>query len=91
MVIPMLYASFLKVLQYHYIPDKSTNNVAAVLSIKPFFSGDYAKAARHYPRPSAEKVIALLHEYDLKAKGVDNTSSPGGELLKELVFKILAA
>jgi DNA polymerase-3 subunit delta len=89
MVIPMLYTSFLRVLLYHHLPDKSTNNVASALGIKPFFVSEYVKGAANYPRGRIEKVISLLHEYDLKAKGVDNNSAGSGELLKELVYKIL--
>jgi len=88
MVAALLYASFTKVLLYHYITDKSQNNVASVLGVSGFFVNDYAKAAANYSPGKLVRVISLLREYDLKAKGVDgNTGS--GELLKELVYKIL--
>jgi len=88
-VIPMLYAHFSKILQYHFLPDKSTNAVAGALSIKPFFVSDYQQAARSYPVAKTASVISLLREYDLKAKGVENASAGDGELMKELIFKIL--
>jgi DNA polymerase-3 subunit delta len=40
-VIPLLFSYFSKVLVYHHLEDKSRNNVAAALSINPFFVMDY--------------------------------------------------
>ena len=36
-----------------------------------------------------EVDAAKLKEYDLKSKGVNNTSATHNDLLKELLFKIL--
>jgi DNA polymerase-3 subunit delta len=88
-VIPILYSHFSKVLLYHYLPDKSKNSVASSLSINPYFVADYQQAAKSYPVGKTVKIISLLREYDLKAKGVDNASTGDGELMKELIFKIL--
>jgi DNA polymerase-3 subunit delta len=88
-VIPMLYAHFSKILLYHFLADKSTNAVASALGIKPFFVTDYQQAARSFPAGKTVAVISLLREYDLKAKGVENASAGDGELMKELIFKIL--
>jgi len=88
-VIPNLYAYFTKVLIYHYLADKSRNNAAAALSVNPFFVQDYQTAARNYPVNRLVSVISYLREYDLKAKGLDNVSATDGELMKELVYKIL--
>jgi DNA polymerase-3 subunit delta len=88
-IISSLYISFSKVLIYHYIQDKSKNNVAAVLSINPFFVSDYVAAAQNYSRAKLFRIISFLREYDLKSKGVDNISASDGELMKELIYKIL--
>ena len=90
-VIPLLFSYFSKVLIYHHLKDKSRNNVAAALSINPFFVMDYQQATANYSSAKITSVISLLREYDLKAKGVDSsgTSFPDGELMKELIFRIL--
>lgn len=54
-----------------------------------YFIKDYRQAAKLYPRAKLLQVFALLEEYDLRIKGVNSRSTPNGELLKELVFKIL--
>ncbi|MCX6282783.1 MAG: DNA polymerase III subunit delta [Bacteroidetes bacterium] len=88
-IIPNLYSYFTKVLIYHYLPDKSRNNAAAALSVSPFFIQDYQTAAKNYPMHRLVSVISYLREYDLKAKGLENVSATDGELMKELVYKIL--
>jgi DNA polymerase-3 subunit delta len=90
-VIPMLFSYFSKILVYHHLEDKSRNNVAAALSISPFFVMDYQQAASSYTSSKVASIISVLREYDLKSKGVDSssTSFPDGELMKELIFKIL--
>ena len=88
-VIPNLYSYFTKVLIYHYLPDKSRNNAAAALSVNPFFVQDYQTAAKNYTVRRLVDLISCLREYDLKSKGLDNASATDGELMKELVFKIL--
>lgn len=87
--IAILYSYFTSILKYHYTKDKSQNNLAAVLRINRFFVKDYEVAAKNYSIRKAVNVIEYLRDYDLKSKGVGNISTSGGELMKELVFKIL--
>jgi DNA polymerase-3 subunit delta len=88
-VIPILYTFFSKVLIYHSLEDKSRNNAAAALSVNPFFIGDYQLAAKNYPVARVANVISILREYDLRSKGVDNGSASDGELMKEMVYRII--
>lgn len=82
-----LYGFFSKLLVYHSLPDKKT--AAATLGINPFFIKDYAKAASNYPPAKVRKVVSDLRECDMKSKGWNNDTASQGELLKELVYKIL--
>jgi DNA polymerase-3 subunit delta len=84
-----LFSFFCKLLTYHYLTDKSKNNAAAVLKVNPFFIKDYETAAVRYKVSKVVHVISLLRIYDLKSKGFGDNSSEPGDLLKELVFKIL--
>ncbi len=90
LTISTLYYFYSKVLTYHFIKDKrDRRNVAATLKVNPYFVGDYEKAAKNYNPQKTVEVIGLLREYDLKSKGFNNVSTSHGELLKELVYKIL--
>jgi DNA polymerase-3 subunit delta len=79
---------FSKVLLYHYVKDKTPQNVARELGVNPYFIKDYEQAARNFDYYRSTQIIGWLREYDLKSKGV-NSNASHGDLLKELVFKIL--
>ncbi len=89
--ISILYGFFLKVITYSQLKDKSPRSVAAALGINPYFTKDYEAAARNYKLKKLISIVSLLREYDLKSKGVgnNNTSTDGGALLKELIFKVM--
>ena len=89
LTITSLYFYFSKILLYHSLPDKSKGNVASALKINPYFVNDYQKAAKNYPFNKTKNIISLLREYDLKSKGVGNVSASPGDLLKELIYKII--
>jgi DNA polymerase-3 subunit delta len=79
---------FSKVLAYHYVKDKSPQNVAREIGVNPYFVKDYELAGRSYNYSKTMQIISYLREYDLKSKGVES-NAPHGELMKELMFKIL--
>ena len=79
---------FTKVLLYHYVKDKSPQNLARELGVSPYFIKDYEQAARSYNYGKTMQIISYLHEYDVKSKGVESITDHGG-LMKELLFKIL--
>jgi DNA polymerase-3 subunit delta len=87
--IPVLFGYFQKLLAYHYLPDKSKHAVASALKINPFFVADYETGGRHYNARKVVHVISLLREFDMKSKGFENANTDPGELLKELIFKIM--
>ncbi len=89
MTITSLYGYFCKMLTYHFLQDKSKASVASALGVHPFFVGDYEKAAKNFSLVKLKSIFGYLREYDLKSKGVDRGSASEGELLKELVFKIM--
>jgi DNA polymerase-3 subunit delta len=89
LVLISLYGYFSKILKYHFLADKSKFAAAGALGVNPYFIDGYAKAALNYSSSKLKQVFSYLKECDLKSKGVDNSSVSYGELLKELVFKIL--
>jgi DNA polymerase-3 subunit delta len=77
---------FSKSLLFHYVKDKA--NAARELGVSPYFIKDYEQAARSFDYYKTMQIISYLREYDLKSKGV-NSNASHGELMKELVFKII--
>ncbi len=88
-VLVMLFAYFRKVFHYQFLKDKSQRNAASQLSVSPFFVQDYQQAARNYTTTQVRRVLGLLRQYDQMAKGVDSAAVQDGELLRELVYKII--
>lgn len=89
LTISQLYAFFLKVLTYHNLPNRSANIAASELGINGYFLNDYIYAAKEYSASHCMRNIGFLREYDMRSKGVNNANTGDGELLKELVYKIL--
>ena len=86
-----LFMYFCNLLTYHY-QKKTTPNpseMASILGIRPNFMRNYIEGSRRYSALKCVYVISCLREYDLKSKGVNNADTSDGELLRELIFKIM--
>lgn len=81
---------FRKLLLYHSFENKSnTAEISRVLGINPFFLNDYSLAARNYNLDKVVVIISMIRECDLRSKGARGGSAENGELLRELIYKIL--
>jgi DNA polymerase-3 subunit delta len=89
LTIASLFGYFSKLLTYHYTTDKSKNNVAAVLKVNPYFVKDYESSATKYNVAKTVQIITLLRTYDMRSKGFGDPGTEPGDLMKELVYKIL--
>jgi DNA polymerase-3 subunit delta len=87
-IIALLYSYFTKVMMVHHSEDKSKQGIAKTLGVNPFFVDDYLTASKNYSVPKLIKVIEFLREADLHSKGI-NSNIEDGQILKELVFKVL--
>lgn len=87
--VSLLYGYFSQILQYHGLTDQSQTNVAKTLKVSPYFVKDYIAAARNYSMKKASYAIEYLRDADVKGKGVGSSNVPPGDLLKELLVKIM--
>ncbi len=88
-IIALLYGFYAKLLVVHHSKDKSPKGLAATLGVNPYFVKDYLMAARNYPLLKVMDIMGYLKQADLQSKGVNAGSATEGQILKELVFKIL--
>ncbi|WP_417855613.1 DNA polymerase III subunit delta [Xanthomarina gelatinilytica] len=88
--VSLLYSFFSKLLHLHGLSDKSPRSVTAALKINPYFANEYIAAARNYPMKQVSSVIATLREFDVKSKGVGSNAVKQGDLLKEMMVKIMS-
>lgn len=87
--VALLFNFFAQLLHLHGLNDKSPRAIASALKINPYFVSEYTTAAKHYPMKKVSQVIAVLREFDVKGKGVGANAVPQGDLLKELMFRVL--
>lgn len=89
LILPSLYGFFSKVYMVFGV-EGDERTVATQIGVNPFFVKDYIQASRHYGYPGVEKILLLLHQYNLKSVGVGSGSADDGSLLKEMIIKMMA-
>ncbi len=87
----MIYQYFMKLLTIHQLRARKlpAKEIASKLGINYYFYKDYEKAAQKYPMGKIVKNLELIHEYDLKSKGVGIADIDESELLRELLFRLM--
>lgn len=89
LVLSQLFKFFSDLMIFHYLPDKSQGAAAAELKINPYFVKDFQKASQVFGAWKTMNIITYIREADARYKGIDNPSTDEGDLMKELIFKIL--
>lgn len=89
LVLPSIYNFFSKLYVLHGLPSRDEKAAAAALGVSPFFIKDYISAAQKYNYEAVEKVLLLLHEYNLKSLGINDAGSGDASLMKEMVVKAM--
>jgi DNA polymerase-3 subunit delta len=90
-LLPMMNGFFYKSLVYYQLDNKTDRkSIAAKLGIHPGTVDRYIQCARNYKVMKLFDIIGYLKEADMKSKGYGATGNLSkGEILKELIFKIL--
>jgi len=73
----------------YFNPQASKGDIAKMIGVNPYFVDEYFIAKNNHSAARCVKGIELIRKYDLKSKGIKSGATPAGELLKELVFKLL--
>lgn len=89
LILPTLYNLFSKTYMIFGQTSKDEKTVAVNIGVNPWFVKDYMLAARNYGYQGIENALLLLHHYNLKSVGVNDTGTPDGSLLKEMVVKMM--
>ena len=89
MVIANIFKLHSQMMKVHFLGNKTKENIASSLKIHPFVAGKMLNSIKIYNPKKIAANISTLHEYDLKSKGVDNPSSTPGQLMKELIYKLM--
>ncbi len=88
-----LFSHFTRILKYHAIHSggarPSKPQIASYIGINPYFLPEYEYAGRNYPLIKCMEAISLIRTYDSKSKSSLRGESEDGDILFELVYKIL--
>jgi len=87
LVLPAIYNFFSKVYMLFGIQgdDKAA---AAAIGVNPYFIKDYMAAAKNYGYAGVERILLLLHQYNLRSIGIHDGGTEDASLMKEMVAKI---
>ena len=85
-----LFGFFSNLMLAYYAPEKTEQGIANQLQLKQSWQAkDYIAAMRVYSGVKCMQIIGEIRYCDARSKGVDNPSLSDGDLLRELVYKIL--
>jgi DNA polymerase-3 subunit delta len=90
LILPAIYSYFSKIYSIFSLDDKSENGVKGLFSNNFYAAKDGLAAAKIYGLQGIEKILFLLHEYNLKSIGVNNAGTADAELMKEMVVKMVS-
>jgi DNA polymerase-3 subunit delta len=88
LVLPSLYTFFSKVYMVFGVSG-GEDAIAKQISVNPYFVKSYLQASKTYGFDGIEKILLLLHSYNLKGIGINAARVEDAELLKEMVVKIM--
>lgn len=85
----LLFSFFTKLLCLHAAVDKSEAAVSKSLGNRSFLVKEYLHALRHFHYYRTTQIIHFIRVADLQSKGIEGGNMTDGEIMRELVFKIL--
>lgn len=88
-IISNLFNHFSRLMRIHFLENKSKEAVASALRVHPFVATQLMGATKIYNPKKIAANIGILHEYDLKSKGLGNSTFSQAELMKELIYKLM--
>ncbi|HYJ65579.1 MAG TPA: DNA polymerase III subunit delta [Parafilimonas sp.] len=91
LILPTLYNYFSKIYTAAAESNLSEAALKPLFYNNPFAVKQAIVAINNYGYSGTEKILLLLHEYNLKNIGINNGGSSDADLLKELAVKIIAA
>lgn len=90
LIFPSLYNFFSKVQMIYSVPSRDEKSVATAIGVNAYFVKDYLQTAMKFSAVEVEKILLLLHHYNLKGIGINDAGTTDSMLLKEMVVKMIA-
>lgn len=85
-----LYRYFNQLIMYHGLHKTTAKEtLAKTLGVHPFFMGEFQQAAANYSPERIMNCIDVLFDIELKTKGVTVSNANHGQLVREMVGRLL--
>lgn len=91
LILPSIYGYFSKVYCIFGMDDQSINTLKPMFNNNYYVAQDGLATSKAFGKQGVEKVLLLLHEYNLKSIGINSSgSTESADLLKEMVVKMVS-
>jgi len=87
--ITILFSFFSKVLLYQYLKSKQLATDSRSVGVSDYALKNIQQAAQGFSASQVRAMISYLRQADLQAKGIEGGNMNDGEVMKELVFRLL--
>lgn len=90
MTLAVLFNFFSNLMLAYYAPEKTEQGIATQLGLRSAWQArEYMTAMRVFNGVKVMQIIGEIRYCDARSKGVENASLGDGDLLRELIYKIL--
>lgn len=89
LIFPSIHSFFSKVQLIHTTPATNEKALAVQIGVPEWKIRDYLGAAQRYSLQSAEKNMIILHQYNLKSIGINDSGTEDALLLKDMLVKMI--
>ena len=90
MTLGLLFSYFSNLMLTYYAPDKSERGISEMLDLRfPWQAKEYEQGMRRFSGVDTMNIIGYLRDTDARSKGFGNSNQTHGDLLRELVYKIM--
>ncbi len=90
LILPALYGYFSKVYSIFGLESMNEASVTPIFYRNSFVAREAMATAKSYGIQGMEKILLLLHEYNLRSVGVHDSGTSDSGLMKEMVVKMMS-
>ena len=88
--VAFLYSFFSKMLVASALPERSASALASRMKLPPMMANDYAVALGNYSPEQIRDILGLIRDADLRLKGFGSPGDEEGQILQELIFRMIS-
>ena len=88
-IIALIHSMFSKLLKVHFTKERSDQALAKAAGVSPYFVKEYIIGMNNYKAGKVLANLGFILEADLQIKGVNRPGISDGQVLRDLVYKLM--